>query len=57
MSIIVTGPQSTPPIQDLKEALSDSFGEPITMEVEHIPAIVVIYSDTDGETRTEVANG
>jgi uncharacterized hydrophobic protein (TIGR00271 family) len=55
VSIIVTGPESIPPIQDLEDALAKSFGEPVTVTVEHIPAIVVIYSDAEGETRTEVA--
>ncbi len=54
VSIVVTGPESIPPIQDLEDALTESFGKPVTVEVEHIPAIVVIYSDADGETRTEV---
>jgi uncharacterized hydrophobic protein (TIGR00271 family) len=56
VSIIVTGPENTPPIQDLEDALSKSFGEPVTVEVEHIPAIVVIYSDADGEVRSEVGD-
>jgi uncharacterized hydrophobic protein (TIGR00271 family) len=56
VSIIVTGPENTPPIQDLEDALSKSFGEPVTVEVEHIPAIVVIYSDADGEIRSEVGD-
>ncbi len=55
VSIVVTGPRHTPSIQDLEDALAESIGEPVTVEVEHIPAIVVIYSDADGETRTEVA--
>ncbi len=54
VSIVVTGPESIPPIQDLEDALTESIGKPVTVEVEHIPAIVVIYSDADGETRTEV---
>jgi uncharacterized hydrophobic protein (TIGR00271 family) len=54
--VVVTGPENTPPIQDLAEALTESIGEPVTVEVEHIPAIVVIYSDADGETRTEVGD-
>jgi len=54
VSIVVTGPENTPPIQDLEDALTESFGKPVTVEVEHIPAIVVIYSDADGKTRTEV---
>lgn len=56
VSIVVTGPQNIPPIQDLEDALSESVGKPVTVEVEHIPAIVVIYSDADGETRTEVGD-
>ena len=54
ISIIVTGPESIPEIRDLEDALSESFGTPATVTVEHIPAIVVIYSDEKGETRTEV---
>ena len=57
VSIIVTGPEEIPPIQDLEDALTDSFGKPVTVTVEHIPAIVVIYSDTDGETRAEIRDG
>jgi len=56
VSIVVTGPEDTPPIRDLENALTESFGNPVTVEVEHIPAIVIIYSDADGETRTEVAD-
>ncbi len=56
VSIIVTGPENTPPIQDLEDALTETIGKPVTVEVEHIPAIVVIYSDADGETRTEVGD-
>ncbi len=54
VSLIVTGPESIPPIQDLEDALAESFGKPVTVTVEHIPAIVVIYSDAEGETRTEM---
>jgi uncharacterized hydrophobic protein (TIGR00271 family) len=54
VSIVVTGAENIPPIQDAEDALSESFGRPVTVEVEHIPAIVVTYSDADGETRTEV---
>ncbi|MEA3502999.1 MAG: DUF389 domain-containing protein, partial [Actinomycetota bacterium] len=54
VSLIVTGPESIPPIQDLEDALTDSFGKPATVTVKHIPAIVVIYSDAEGETRTEM---
>ncbi len=57
VSIIVTGPENIPPIQDLEDALSESFGKPVTVLVEHIPAIVVIYSDADGERRGEVGDG
>jgi uncharacterized membrane protein len=57
VSIIVTGPREIPPIQDLEDALTDSFGDPVTVTVEHIPAIVVIYSDADGETRNEIRDG
>ncbi|GMQ93683.1 MAG: hypothetical protein BMS9Abin12_1163 [Acidimicrobiia bacterium] len=41
-------------MQDLENALTESFGVPVTVLVEHIPSIVVIYSDADGETRAEV---
>ncbi|MEA2024308.1 MAG: DUF389 domain-containing protein [Actinomycetota bacterium] len=54
VSIVITGPESMPPVPDLEDALSESFGKPVTVEVEHIPAIVVVYSDADGEIRTEV---
>ncbi len=54
VSIIVTGPENIPSIQDLEEALTRAFGKPVAIEVEHIPAIVVTYSDEDGETRTEI---
>lgn len=57
VSIVITGPETTPPIQDLENALTESLGKPVTVEVEHIPAIVIIYSDADGETRTEVGDG
>ena len=56
VSIVVTGAENIPPIQDAEDALSESFGRPVTVEVEHIPAIVVTYSDADGETRTEVSD-
>ena len=55
--IVVTGPQNIPLIRELEAALTESFGVPVTVEVEHIPAIVVRYSDADGETRTEVEDG
>ena len=57
VSIIVTGPEEIPPIQDLEDALSASIGKPVTVSVEHIPAIVVIYSDADGESRSEIRDG
>jgi len=56
VSIVVTGAENIPPIQDVEDALSESFGRPVTVEVEHIPAIVVTYSDADGEARTEVSD-
>ncbi len=57
VSILVTGPARIPPIESLEDALSESFGKPVTVEVEHIPAIVVTYSDAEGETRTEIGDG
>ncbi|MFV9671896.1 MAG: DUF389 domain-containing protein [Acidimicrobiia bacterium] len=54
--IVVTGPENIPPIEDLENSLTEEFGKPVTVEVEHIPAIVIIYSDADGKTRTEVAD-
>ncbi len=54
VSIVVTGSENTPPIQDLENALTKSLDKPVTVTVGHIPAIVIIYSDADGETRTEV---
>ncbi len=56
VSIIVTGPEAIPAIQDLEDALAEAFGKPATVTVEHIPAIVVVYSDEKGETRTEVGD-
>lgn len=56
VSIIVTGPEAIPAIQDLEDALAEAFGKPATVTVEHIPAIVVVYSDEKGETRTEVGS-
>jgi uncharacterized hydrophobic protein (TIGR00271 family) len=55
VSIVVTGPQNIPPIQDLEDALTESLGKPVTVEVEHIPAIIVTYSDADGEKQSEVS--
>lgn len=54
VSIVIVGSESFPPVQDLEDALTESFGVPVTVLVEHIPSIVVIYSDADGEVRTEV---
>lgn len=54
ISVIVTGADEVPPVPPLEDALTDSFGKPVTIMVEHIPSIVVIYSDADGEVRTEV---
>ena len=54
VSIILTGAQSFPEVPDLEDALAEAFGTPVTITVEQIPSIVVIYSDEDGETRIEV---
>jgi uncharacterized hydrophobic protein (TIGR00271 family) len=54
VSIILTGAESFPEVPDLEDALAEAFGTPVTITVEQIPSIVVIYSDEDGETRTEV---
>lgn len=56
VAVIVTGPDKIPPIEDLETTLTDSFGKPVTVRVEHIPAIVITYSDAEGETRTEAGN-
>jgi uncharacterized hydrophobic protein (TIGR00271 family) len=54
VSVIVTGAEAIPDVQSLEDALTESFGRPVTILVEHIPSVVVIYSDAEGETRTEV---
>jgi hypothetical protein len=54
VSIILTGSESFPLVPDLEDLLSEAFGAPVTVTVEQIPSIVVIYSDEEGETRTEV---
>ncbi|MEA2009402.1 MAG: DUF389 domain-containing protein, partial [Actinomycetota bacterium] len=54
VSIVVTGPEHIPSIEDLEDSLTESFGKPVTVVVEHIPAIVVTYSDADGKTHSEV---
>ena len=54
VSIVITGSEPFPRVQNLEDALSESFDAPVTVLVEHIPSIVVIYSDADGETRHEV---
>ena len=54
VSIILTGAQGFPEVPDLEDALAEAFGTPVTITVEQIPSIIVIYSDEDGETRTEV---
>lgn len=54
VSIILTGSENFPLVPDLEDLLSEAFGVPVTVTVEQIPSIVVIYSDEDGEVRTEV---
>jgi uncharacterized hydrophobic protein (TIGR00271 family) len=54
VSIVITGSENFPTVQKLEDALAESFGIPVTVLVEHIPSIEVIYSDKDGEIRTEV---
>ena len=54
VSIILTGSESFPEVPELEDALTDAFDIPVTVIVEQIPSIVVIYSDVDGEVRTEV---
>jgi len=54
VSIILTGAESFPEVPELEDALSDAFDTPVTVTVEQIPSIIVIYSDEDGEVRTEV---
>ena len=54
VSIILTGAESFPEVPKLEDALSDAFDIPVTVTVEQIPSIIVIYSDEDGEVRTEV---
>ncbi|MCL1587078.1 MAG: DUF389 domain-containing protein [Actinomycetia bacterium] len=56
VSIILTGSESFPEVPELEDALSDAFDIPVTVIVEQIPSIVVIYSDVDGEVRTEIEN-
>jgi uncharacterized hydrophobic protein (TIGR00271 family) len=56
VSIVITGSQSFPAVSELEEALAAGFDDPVTVTVEHIPSIVVIYSDADGEVRTEIKN-
>jgi uncharacterized hydrophobic protein (TIGR00271 family) len=54
VSIVITGSRNSPAVPQLEDALAEAFGDPVTVTVEHIPSIVVIYSDADGEVRTEV---
>ena len=54
VSIILTGSESFPSVPALEDLLAEAFGGPVTVTVEQIPSIVVIYSDEDGEVRTEV---
>jgi uncharacterized hydrophobic protein (TIGR00271 family) len=56
VSIVITGSQNFPAVSELEEALAAGFGDPVTVTVEHIPSVVVIYSDADGEVRTEIEN-
>lgn len=55
VTLVVTGPKRIPPIQDLEDALTESFGKPVTVTVDHIPTIVIIYSDANGEDRTGIS--
>jgi len=54
VSVLVTGSEAIPPVQALENALTEAFGEPVSVIVQHVPAIVVTYSDAEGETRTEL---
>lgn len=54
VSIVITGSEKFPAVPELEDALAEAFGDSVTVTVEHIPSIVVIYSDADGETRYEV---
>jgi uncharacterized membrane protein len=54
VSIVITGSRNSPAVPQLEDALAEAFGDPVTVTVEHIPSIFVIYSDADGEVRTEV---
>jgi uncharacterized hydrophobic protein (TIGR00271 family) len=56
VSIVITGARDFPAVQGLENSLSDSFGAPVTVTVEHIPSIVVIYSDDEGEIRSDVSD-
>jgi uncharacterized hydrophobic protein (TIGR00271 family) len=49
--IVVSGADDLPSLPDHEDALSEEFGEPVTIEVDKIPAIEVTYSDKDGEVR------
>jgi len=57
VSIILTGSESFPEVPELEDALAEAFDVPVTVTVEQIPSIIVIYSDENGEIRTEVEVG
>ena len=54
VEVIITGSQDLPAIENLEDALTKSFGDPVTLTIELIPSIVVIYSDEGGEVRREL---
>lgn len=57
VAIIVSGSGEVPPLQDLEAALADAFGVPVTIEVEHIPSVVLRFSTVTGEASTRLDDG
>ena len=53
-TVVVTGAEELLEIRSLEDALAESLDVPVTILVEHIPSVVIICSDADGEVRTEV---
>ena len=50
VSLTVTGAGRLPPLEELEAALTEQFGEPTTVIVEHIPSRIVKFSQAEGTT-------
>ena len=50
VTVVLTGPGEVPSIEQLQDELAAALGDGVKVIVEHVPSVVVIYSDEEGRT-------